>query len=539
MAETILESIAKWVSDLRFEEIPPRVVEKARWQQASVLAASLAGLNDTGARKVLEATHKHGGSGHSCVLAGGFRTSRHAAVVANASASCTFDFDEILLLGHPGHSAVTVPLVLGEELGASWRDAVVAQVAANEVMARLGFATIFGPGNGQMLPFLHCAGAAIRAGRLLGLDASQMAHALAVALAQPPSAIVPAFLGSIESKVLVAAHGTSMGVHAAELAAEGFTGALDLLDHPRGLFHRVSFVHFPRLLTGFGRTWLSDTLQAKLNASCWYWQALLDALGDAARSLRDELERPLTPDDVRRVECRVTFLADSVDATERRRPHDRLTANEVNFSIPASAALTLLNGRLVPDDLTPERLAEQEAAVRSLASRIEVVHDRTLTRRLVAAVDAALDVPGIVGSSNLRQLTAAARELRHEFPDAGSIKASELLYYLSRAPSALMKLVEGQDRRYDLGDHDLTNFTLPIPGAFEIELTNGRRIEGEREVEGGALTLLEAPGRVANKLRMAAKGPLGAEAAEGLVRALAGAGPETALSDLMPQVGRR
>src|SRR5205823_10639347 len=115
------------------------------------------------------------------------------------------------------------------------------------------------------------------------------------------------------AKVLIAAHGTSMGVHAAELAARGFTGALDLLDHERGFFHRFTFVPIPRAFTGLGRAWLSDTLQVKLHAACWYYQALLDAAQSVGQTLADERGARLRARDIRRNTCRVNFLAEGVD----------------------------------------------------------------------------------------------------------------------------------------------------------------------------------------------------------------------------------
>jgi 2-methylcitrate dehydratase PrpD len=533
MPSTTIEQMAEWAAGLRFENIPPRVVEKARWQQASVLAASLAGPNDPGAAKVVAATRQHGGGGDTRVIAGRFRTSRPAAVFANASVSCTFDFDEILLLGHPGHSTVTVPLALGEELGLCWRDAVVAQVAGNELAARIGLATFLGPQNGQMLPYLHCVGGAASAGRLLGLDARELSHALAVALAQPPAALWPSFLGPIEAKVLVAAHGASMGVRAAELASEGFTGALDLLDHSRGFFHRFTFVPLPRALGGLGRTWLSDTLQVKLHAACWYYQALLDGLADAARELRERLGRMLVASDVRRLACRVTFLGEMVDGTERSRPRGALTANEVNFSIPVAAAAMLLFGRLVPDDLTPQSLAANEAELRALASRVEVRHDPALSRRLIDTMNGALDLPGLLGTVSGGQLWRALRRARYEFPVGRSIGGGSILRLLSRVPATLAALRSGRKRAYDLGEHDVSQLVLPISGAFELELGDGTRLEGERDVEEGALSLPEAPARVAAKLVAAARGPLGGERAEELGRAIAAANPDTEIGEIL------
>jgi 2-methylcitrate dehydratase PrpD len=498
---TTIERLAAWASALRFDEIPSRVVEKARWQQASVVAASYAGLYDSGARKVLAATKKHG-DGPTRVIAGGFRAPRPAAAVANASVSCTFDFDEILLLGHPGHSTVTLPLTLGEELDASWGAQVTAQVAANEIAGRFGLATFLGPQNGQMLPYLHCAGAAVAAGKLLGLDATRMAHALAVALAQPPAALWPSFLGSIEAKVLVAAHATAIGLNAAELAAEGFTGALDLLDHPRGFFHRFTFVPFRRALGGLGRTWLSDTLQVKLHAACWYYQALVDGLVHALQPLG-----PLPASAIKAVRCRVNFLADAVDATERarrrREPDAPLTANEINFAVPALVAVTLLRGRLQPADCTPEKLRAMEREVRQIAARVKVTHDWTLSRRTIGALDRAIDVAGLVGDVPVRELGHAFRRARREFPDAGALELGQLVPALLRAPAVIAALYRGRQGDYDLGEHDVSHLALPIPAGFTIELDGGRVLEGERDVPEGALSLAEAPAQVRDKLRAA------------------------------------
>ena len=199
----------------------------------------------------------------------------HEAVLGSAAATCAFDWDEILLLGHPSHSAVTVALCLGEALGATLGEALLAQVIANELGGRFGLACFFGPQNGQHLPFLHHVSAAAAASRLMGLGPEAMADALAIALGQPQTAMWPAFLGDIDSKVLTAAHPAELGLAAAEHAAAGVRGPRWILDHPKGFFHRFSFLPAPRALTGLGRAWLSSTLQVKTHAStrgsdpCW------------------------------------------------------------------------------------------------------------------------------------------------------------------------------------------------------------------------------------------------------------------------------
>ena len=74
----------------------------------------------------------------------------------------------------------------------------VARVAANEVAGRLGSALFLGPHNGQFWASIHCASAAVAASVGLGLDAERAAHALAVALYQPPYGMWPGFMGPTE-----------------------------------------------------------------------------------------------------------------------------------------------------------------------------------------------------------------------------------------------------------------------------------------------------------------------------------------------------
>ena len=73
-------------------------------------------------------------------------------------------------------------------------------------------------------------------------------------------------------------------------------------------------------LGGLGRAWLTATLQVKLHAACLYYQTLLDVAAALAGRVAAERGRPLRATDVRRVLCRVSFLAEAVDASARARP---------------------------------------------------------------------------------------------------------------------------------------------------------------------------------------------------------------------------
>ncbi len=497
---TTIDAIGAWVSGLRLDAIPARVVEKARLQQASVLAAALGARVSRAAAKVLASVRRRGERATSPasegrIVATGERAPLHAAVFANAACSCAFDWDEVVLIGHPGHSAGLVPLVLAAARRASLGDAIVAQVAANEVAGRLGLATFFRPQNGQHLPSIHCAGAAAAAARLFELDARATAEAIAIALAQPPTPLWPSFLGPIDAKVLTAAHAAEIGLAAAELAREGATGARDILDHPKGFFRRFAFVAVRNAFGGLGRAWLTDTLCVKLHAGCWYFQTALDA----AEELRGELARtgeplPLEARRVRRIEARVPLLAAAVNAlsADRQVCGADLTENDVNFSLATSLAL-LLSGdapRLVPDDLTVGALAARAPAVRALAAKVEVVHDLGATRTLLAAVDEAVDLVGLLAGITNRDLVRALGRARGEFGGrAGGLAVRDLFAGVRAFAGALFRRLRGAGRRYDLGDRggSLAGFAMPLVARVAVELEGGRTLVAERAVPRGAL----------------------------------------------------
>ena len=59
-------------------------------------------------------------------------------------------------------------------------------------------------------------------------------------------------------------------------------------------FSRFSFLPLKGALGGLGETWLTDTMQVKVHAACWYFQTALDA----AEELLAEHGGTLRPQDI-------------------------------------------------------------------------------------------------------------------------------------------------------------------------------------------------------------------------------------------------
>src|SRR3954449_9349728 len=330
----------EWAAQLRVADVPERPRERARLQTEATLAAARAGA---AAAAPFAAVAPEGPLGD---------------VYRGATASMAHDWDDYLYMGHPGHSSVWVARALAPDAPDR---ALAAQVAGNEVAGRLGAALLLGPHNGQFWASIHCAGAAAAAGVALGLDGHGLAHALAIALYQPPYGVMPGFMGP-PTKLLTAAEPAAMGVRAALLAAEGVTGALDVLEAPDGMLRHFSYVPRPRMLGALGRVWLTETLAFKPRPGCAYVQAAVDA------ALRTDVAAA----EVDRVTVEAGLLTVAMEGAGARAP---LNAVGVNFSVARSVAVALVAGQLTPAELRPGWLQEHAAEVEGLAARVHVRHD--------------------------------------------------------------------------------------------------------------------------------------------------------------------
>lgn len=368
----ICEEIGSWAAGLGAEDLPASVRERARLQADSIAAGRAAGEE---AAAALAAIAGEGPVGE---------------VYRSAAASIAHDWDDYLFMGHTGHSAVPAAAAFAPDP----ERATVAQVAANEVAGRLGAALFIGPHNGQFWASIHCASAAVAAAVGLGLDGARAAQALAISLYQPPYGMWPGFMGP-SSKLLTAAEPAATGARAAMLAAEGLTGALDVIEHRRGVLANLSFAPRPEMFGGLGRVWLTDTLAFKRLPGCAYLQAAAEAACGCG----------LRAAEVEAVEIETGWLTCEMEELGRG---PELTAVRVNFSAALTVAVALVAGRITPVELAPAWLAAHERELRDLAGRVRLSHSPELT---AATLRGSLQ-SGVSVGLGIRGLLRVRRRLR-------------------------------------------------------------------------------------------------------------------------------
>ena len=354
--------------------IPSRAALFARLSLLDWMTCGIAGWNEPLAVKLRQLSEMEGGTGHSTIIAGSRAPARMAALV-NGATSHALDYDDTHF-AHVGHLSVGIypaALAIAEQQDLSAAEMMTAFLLGSEGAIRVGI--ILGRAH-YNLGFHQTAtagafGATLAAGRLLGLDAVQMRHALG--LCGTRASGMTSQFGSM-GKPYNAGIAAANGVECATLAHLGFTSADD------GLLGHQGFVgaHTPSEArtdadaeAGMQDANMEDYLfpdnKYKLHACCHGLHPMIEAL------LAAHQMSGVTFDDISAftLETNPRWLA----VCDIKAPR---TGLEVKFSYNWLAGMTLRGDNTGDDRLYQDALAGDEE-LRAFANRITVIGNDALT----------------------------------------------------------------------------------------------------------------------------------------------------------------
>jgi 2-methylcitrate dehydratase PrpD len=197
---------------------------------------------------------------------------------------------------------------------------------------------------------------------VLGCDAAHTAHALATA-GTFAAALQQAFRSDAMSKPLHAGHAADAGAMAALGAAQGVTGALDVLEGAAGFGAAMcEAADWSRATDGLGARYNITQMTFKNHGCCGHTFPAIDA------ALALKAAHGIRPEDIAHIT--VGGYRATLDVTGRKRV---TTPFEGRFSTPFTVATALIHGSVRLAAFTPERLADP--AVQALMQRVDVVLD--------------------------------------------------------------------------------------------------------------------------------------------------------------------
>lgn len=361
---TLALELAKRISALRYEALPPEAV---RWAKAGILdtvGVTLAGAGEECTRIVAGVTLRGGSGGAALVFGRGARAGALDAALVNGTAAHALDFDDMnnTLGGHPSAPILPALFALAEDIGASGRDFLAAYVAGFETECKIGLGVHFHHYTKGWHPTatLGVFGGAAACARLMKLSAERTATALAIAASL--AAGLKANFGTM-TKPLHVGHCNRSGLLAALLARDGYTAnSSDVFEHKQGflnVFNGPGNYDAGKILPAWGRPYdlVKPGIAIKQYPCCGSTHSALDAMLGLAR------EHKPSADDVERVD--VWTHARRLEHTNRPEPKSDLDAK---FSVQYCMARAITDRRIAIEHF--EGGAYREPAVRKLLPRV-------------------------------------------------------------------------------------------------------------------------------------------------------------------------
>ena len=369
------EDISRFIVEWPTDRIPDEIMHYGKRLLANYFSVALYASLDPSLDILLSFFGEEGGNPRATIIGRGGRTTLPNAALANGYLGHFEDFDDTHIPLdyrdniHPSSPIYPAPLAVAEHLGASGRELLAAGVIGIEVALRVGMGISATPGGRSGLHITATCGilgAAAAAGRLLGLDAEQMAYALGTAATQA-SGLTDNF-GSM-CKPLHAGRAAQGGLTAALLAKRGFTSSRSILEAPSGFMHTMSTEPDVALVTeGLGEKWEVPRVGLKPYACGAGNHALIDAV----LTLRQK--EGVTLNNVASMTGRLRGLAAQLVRT--RHPKTNL---EAKFSFFHTMAAAFVDGAVLPAQFTVAKALDPD--ITSLRDRIELTSDPSLSGR--------------------------------------------------------------------------------------------------------------------------------------------------------------
>ncbi len=367
--------LARWVADLGLDDVPQAVQERAKHLLLDGLAAGLVGAQLPWSRVATSAVLAIEPTGPCAVIGTDRTTSGSGAVLLNSTFIQGFELDDFHPIAplHSGSLVIPVLLASAQTSGPfSGARALLAAIAGFEVGPRVGRALH----GAQMLSRGWHSGcvfgthtAAMTAGKLRGLDASQLEDALGMAATQSGGLMAAQF--DAMSKRMQHGFAARNGFYAAGLAAGGYTGIKGVFEQPYGGFLSVfGEGHDPQpaeIVAELGERWDTRIIMIKSYAA----QGGLHGAIEATLALR--AEHQIDPNAVEHIDIRVGH---AIYHHGWWRPERPLSSIGAQMNLGYAATVALLDGDVTPVQFTTDRLGADD--VWSLLDRVDVHLDEAI-----------------------------------------------------------------------------------------------------------------------------------------------------------------
>lgn len=355
--DNLLEHLAEFACNLKYEDLPEDVVREAKRRIFDSLGCLIMGARHDEAAKLVRLGMA--GSEWQPQLASGLAVGmdgsyflEHAAFL-NAHAIRALDWNDTYLSPlEPAHPSDNIGalLALAGQNGCGGKTLILATALAYEIQCRFCDAISLWKKGWDHTYYLQLS-SALAVGKILGLSKEQLMHAAAFALLYSPFRQGRSGSKLSHTKGLYAAFAAKKGMESAVLALMGSTGPAEMIEGKFGVINQVFAGKKPDLsvFSALGQEFKITKTHIKFYPVEYHAQAVV-ALGLKMRKIIEDAER-IEKIDIYSYEFAKSVIGDR----SKRRPKTKESADHSLFFILASV---LLDGELTLKQYAPARLRD-------------------------------------------------------------------------------------------------------------------------------------------------------------------------------------
>ncbi len=373
--------LAEFACGLRFEDLPPEVVNACRTAVTDWLGSVVAGSREEPAVMVASVVRHAGGTPRATMIGFNEKSSALNAALVNGTSCHILELDDLhrSSILHPAAPIISAAVAVAEDREVGGRDLITAVVAGYETGIRIAEAV-----TPSHYHYWHTTatcgtfGAAVAAASVISLDVEGIINALGNAGSQ--AAGLWEFLrDGAMTKHLHPGKAAMNGLLSVLLAEQGFTGAEQILEGNKGFFKATAGEYFPeRVIDGLQCDYRILGNSYKIYPSCRHTHSAVDLALELVSG-------GLNPAGVDQIVIKTYRHAqDLVGGPDYETPY------RAKFSLPYCVAAAMVDEKLDLHSFDFSR--PPDPLVAELASRCRVVIDPELEKLYPANWSAIIEV---------------------------------------------------------------------------------------------------------------------------------------------------
>jgi 2-methylcitrate dehydratase len=389
MVKQITERILAFGS----KSIPAEVVLRAKLLILDSIGCALAAKDELAYERALRTFQALGGNAECAIIGSKHRLPVTSAVMLNGILIRALDLNDAYSgpgqLGHPSDN-IAVALTVGEKQRSSGSEVLAAVIAGYELYCRIQDIIV---GRG---PWDHVTASALAApaiaGRLMKLDASSLANAIALSAAHGNTLAAVRSGQLSNAKAMANAFVAYQATLCTLFAAQGMTGPLSVFESKGGLNQGM--------LSGADVSLLAQPIQDPFRISDVSMKAYpcigtAQAMVAGVIQMRKDIADPVK--EVKHLEVRMAdtpFVRGQVGDEDRRYPTSRETADHSFYYLAAAA---LMDGEMTQAQFEGERWMQPE--MKSIMERMTILTDPALNQYTPGSFPCVLQATMATGES--------------------------------------------------------------------------------------------------------------------------------------------